>query len=114
MFDKGWEFPSKRSQVWAYNPTTDPSMSIRYTQGPHDNIRMTVSYWDYKDPAEVTVKTTVWLGGHVVRQDTVHFEQGWNNWGLDGFYFDEIVFEVQGKSQDYRDLLMIDELYYTS
>ncbi|KAI9794452.1 MAG: hypothetical protein M1816_005522 [Peltula sp. TS41687] len=112
MLDAGWEFPSKRAQAWSINPSTDRHLTIKYTDHPRDNINMTLSYWDYKDPIPIMISMEVLLKGEVVHDGLVNFKPGWNDFGLKGFSFDEIQFVVLGNTNDYRDLLMIDELFF--
>lgn len=112
-FGPTWEFPSKRDNAYAINPTTDPRLTLEYTDHPRDNVNMTISYWDYDQAAKVTVSTEVWSEGSLVRAVPVQFAPGWNNWGLQDVEFDKINFKFEGKSDDWRDLLIIDELSFS-
>lgn len=111
-FGPDWEFPSGRQKAYAINPTTNPRMTLKFHDGPHEKVNMTISFRDYDIPTKVTLKMAARRKGRVLVTRTVVLEEGWNNWQLQGVHFDEFTLEVQGKAKTDKDLLIIDDLSY--
>lgn len=112
-FGPAWKFPSGRQKAYAINPTTNPKMTLKFIDRPHQHVNMTLSFWDYDIPKAITMNVEAKREGHLKFAGPVHLDQGWNEWAFDeGFEFDELTLEVQEKADTDKDLLIIDKLSF--